>query len=291
MPKLYISPSSQQANLYATGGNEETYMNLVADILCPELTRHGIEWMRNQITNTYVGHIEESNAYQPDYHIAIHTNAGGATARGCTMYCYKPAERPDSLGTKMAYSIYNQLVLITPTEDRGVQDGSKILSEISKTNAPAVLMEIDFHDKVEGSDWIKSHIAEIAQAILIGILSQLGIAYIPVEVPVDYKALYEEQLAINAELNVTIAQQQETIADLTNKNNELSELLVKAQNMIADQAKQIADLNAKCADVTNKYNEVLADINAINGAYDAMDNGENIIVMAENTIANILDKY
>jgi N-acetylmuramoyl-L-alanine amidase len=263
MTKLYISPSSQQSNSYATGGNEETYMNQVADILCPELTRHGIEYMRNKTTNIYVGHIEESNAYNPDYHIAIHTNAGGTTARGCTMYCYKPEERPDSPGTKMAYSIYNQLVLITPTDDRGVQDGSQILSEISKTNAPAVLMEIDFHDKPDGSNWIKSHIPEIAQAILIGILNQLGIAFIPPEPPVDYKALYEEQLAINADLQAQLdaekAKTQQAIDDLNN--------------------------------MTNKYNEVVADMSAIDGAYASMDNAENQIVMAENTIANILDKY
>jgi uncharacterized coiled-coil protein SlyX len=111
-----------------------------------------------------------------------------------------------------------------------------------------------------------------------------GILNVPTEPPVDYKALYEEQLAINAELNATIALQQETIADLTAKNVALSDTLVKAQELIAKQATQISNL-------TNKNNELLSDINAIVGAYDAMDNGENIIVMAEQTVANVLDKY
>jgi len=111
-----------------------------------------------------------------------------------------------------------------------------------------------------------------------------GILNVPTEPLPDYKALYEEQLAINAELNATITQQQETIVDLTAKNVALSDTLVKAQELIAKQATQISNL-------TNKNNELLSDINAIVGAYDAMDNGENIIVMAEQTVANILDKY
>ena len=33
MPKVYISPSLQEYNPYVDGGNEEYYMNLVADAM------------------------------------------------------------------------------------------------------------------------------------------------------------------------------------------------------------------------------------------------------------------
>lgn len=111
-----------------------------------------------------------------------------------------------------------------------------------------------------------------------------GILNVPTTPPLDYKALYEEQLIINENLSAENEQLKATVADLTDKNTTLGLLLVKAQNTISDQSTQITNL-------TNKNNELLADINAIGGAYDAMDNGENIIVMAENTVANILDKY
>lgn len=184
MPKLYISPSSQQANTYANGTNEEIQMNKVADVLCPELTRHGIEWMRNNPANDYNGHIKESDIYKPDYHIAIHSNASGtpgSTVRGCVVFCYKPDFNNPSLGTQMAVKIFNYMSAITPTADRGVRDGSQTLSEIAYTDAPAVLIEVDFHDNLDGANWIVSHINEIAHAILLGILQQLGMEYKPTD--------------------------------------------------------------------------------------------------------------
>ena len=35
MPKIYLGPSTQEQNLYVTGGSEEYYMNLVVDTLEP----------------------------------------------------------------------------------------------------------------------------------------------------------------------------------------------------------------------------------------------------------------
>lgn len=193
MTKLYISPSSQQANIGLGGYIEEVQMNMIADILIPELLRHGLEVMRNNPSNTYAGHVAESDRYHPDYHIAIHSNAGGTTARGCTVYAWKPETYPDRPGALMAKAIYNRLEPLTPTEDRGVRDGSQILSEIADTDHPAVLIEIDFHDKPDGAAWIASHIPEIAHAILLGILDGLGLTYIPAADPaLDYKTLYEQ---------------------------------------------------------------------------------------------------
>lgn len=44
MPKIYLSPSTQENNLYVTGGSEEYYMNLVADALEPYLRASGIRF-------------------------------------------------------------------------------------------------------------------------------------------------------------------------------------------------------------------------------------------------------
>lgn len=182
--KIYLSPSSQEHNAgpAGTGYLEEVYMNRIADILAPELVRHGFELLRNKPENDFHGHITESNRYKPDYHLAIHSNASGAasshTARGCVVYCYKPAD-PTRPGTKLANSIYKRLEQLTPVTDRGVRDGSKILSEIAYTDAPAVLIEVDFHDNLDGATWLMNHIAEIAQAILLGVLDAAGIDFIP----------------------------------------------------------------------------------------------------------------
>ena len=47
MPKVFLSPSTQEWNSYVTGGNEEQYMNLVADAMIPYLTASGISVTRN----------------------------------------------------------------------------------------------------------------------------------------------------------------------------------------------------------------------------------------------------
>ena len=48
MPKIYLSPSAQEFNHYVDGGNEEYYMNLIADAMEPYLTAGGIDFSRNQ---------------------------------------------------------------------------------------------------------------------------------------------------------------------------------------------------------------------------------------------------
>ena len=42
MPKVFLSPSTQEWNQYATSGNEELYMNLLADRMEPYLRSSGI---------------------------------------------------------------------------------------------------------------------------------------------------------------------------------------------------------------------------------------------------------
>ena len=49
MPKVFLSPSTQEWNPYAgsENGNEELYMNLIADRMEPYLRSSGITYVRN----------------------------------------------------------------------------------------------------------------------------------------------------------------------------------------------------------------------------------------------------
>ena len=47
MAFLYLSPSTQEYNPYINTGNEEYYMNLIADQLEPFLRASGISFTRN----------------------------------------------------------------------------------------------------------------------------------------------------------------------------------------------------------------------------------------------------
>lgn len=180
MSKIFISPSSQEANLYVTGGNEEVVMKLIADSLCAELTRHGVEWQRNNRTGIYADHVGQSNLYKPDIHLAVHSNAMGGTssgkARGTEVFCYDPADL-SSVGTQLAQKIYARLSALTPTADRGIKSGKDTMSEIRNTNAPAVLVEIAFHDNPEDAAWIMSHIQDISHTLLLSVLEQFNVPF------------------------------------------------------------------------------------------------------------------
>ena len=47
MPRIYLSPSTQEGNMYVTGGSEEYYMNLVADAMVRYLQANAIQFTRN----------------------------------------------------------------------------------------------------------------------------------------------------------------------------------------------------------------------------------------------------
>lgn len=204
--KLFISPSTQDGNTGPGGYIEAVHMNAIADLLIPELKRHGFIVMRNNRTDTYNGHIAKSKAWGPDYHIAMHSNASGSasshTARGCCVYCRVPLVATDA-GTLMAKALYARFTPITPTADRGVLDGSKTLSEVAYTRN-GVLVEIDFHDTTAGAAWIAAHHEDIAHAYLMGILDRTGVAYIPPPAPPDPEPDPEPEPDPDPELPTTV---------------------------------------------------------------------------------------
>ena len=62
MPIIYLSPSTQEFNPYVGGGNEEYYMNLVADAMEPYLAASGIQFVRNTPEMTAASSITASNS-------------------------------------------------------------------------------------------------------------------------------------------------------------------------------------------------------------------------------------
>ena len=62
MPTIYLSPSIQPYNKYLTEGDEQYWMNRIADDMVPMLEQNGIYVVRNT-PNTSLGQaIRESNA-------------------------------------------------------------------------------------------------------------------------------------------------------------------------------------------------------------------------------------
>ena len=92
MPKIYLSPSLQEYNPYVDGGNEEYYMNLIADAMEPYLNSSGIQFTRNEPSQKLSQAIAQSNAGNYDLHLALHSNAAppalSGQIRGTDVYYY-----------------------------------------------------------------------------------------------------------------------------------------------------------------------------------------------------------
>ena len=144
MPTIYLSPSIQPYNKYLTEGDEQYWMNRIAGDMVPMLEQNGINVVRNT-PNTSLGQaIRESNAGNYDLHLALHSNAG-----------------PSNLAELIA----DELRKIYPDPDLVSTVATTRLAEITKTSAPAVLVEIAYHDNAEDEAWIRNNITVIAEAL------------------------------------------------------------------------------------------------------------------------------
>ena len=178
MPRIFLSPSLQESNPYVGGGNEEYYMNLVADAMEPYLRASGIEFDRNNPTSTLSQTIAESNAGDYDLHVALHSNASPEASKGqnkgVQVYYYPTSSNGKRLADIMAddykeiYPDPNDITVIPTTS----------LAEVRRTKAPAVLIETAFHDNPEDADWIRSNIDNIARSVSKSIADYLGVPFV-----------------------------------------------------------------------------------------------------------------
>lgn len=178
MPTIYLSPSTQEFNPYVDGsGNEEYYMNLIADAMIPYLEATGINYVRNTPEMTAASSIRASNAGNYDLHLALHSNAAGAgnsgNVRGTEVYYF-----PNSAnGQRAAEIIANNLKLIYPLPDRVRTVPTTTLGEVTRTRAPSVLIEYAYHDNVEDAAWIRNNIEEIAQNTVLSLADYFDIPF------------------------------------------------------------------------------------------------------------------
>lgn len=158
MPKIYLSPSTQEFNPYNGGGNEEQYMNLIADAMVPYLNSSGIAFTRNTPNMTAATSINASNSGNYDLHLALHSNAAAGTnsgnIRGSEVYYY-----PESTeGRRAAEILANNLKLIYPLPGNVKTVSTTTLGEVTRTKAPSVLIEFAYHDNAQDADWIRNNI-------------------------------------------------------------------------------------------------------------------------------------
>lgn len=167
MPKIYLSPSTQEYNEYVIGGTEEEYMNLLADAMEPYLIAAGIDFDRNTPDMTARTSIEQANKTGGyDFYLALHSNAApeefAGMLRGPDVY-YNPA-KPES--RRAAELIADELRKIYPDPQLVDTLPTDYLGEVLRPNFPAVLVEVAYHDNPEDAQWIVDNIDPIARALV-----------------------------------------------------------------------------------------------------------------------------
>ena len=176
MPTIYLSPSTQEFNPYNGGGNEEFYMNLIADAMEPYLASSGIQFVRNTPQMTAASSIAASNSGVYDLHFALHSNATGSgdgSVRGSEVY-YNP-NRADS--KRFAEIVAKNLKLIYPIPQNVRTVPTTTLGEVVRTKAPGVLVEIAYHDNAEDAQWIRDNIELIAANLVVSLTEYFGIPF------------------------------------------------------------------------------------------------------------------
>ena len=178
MPKIFLSPSTQEWNQYVTGGNEEEYMNLLADRMEPYLRSSGITYVRNDPSRNVVGAISDSNAGNFDVHLALHSNAAperlAGKLRGIDIY-FSPSSYDSE---RLATIIANNLKSIYPLPDKTRAVPTTSLGEVTQTRAVAVLCELGYHDNVEDVTWLKNNLEAIAANLVQSLCDYFGIPFV-----------------------------------------------------------------------------------------------------------------
>ena len=179
MPTIYLSPSTQEWNQYVTGsGSEEYNMNLLADALVPYLLSNGIQYKRNRPEMTAGSSIREANQGTYDLYLALHSNGAPeghyGEERGIIAFYY-PGSRQ---GQRAAELIAQELRKIYPLPNKVTTRSTTTLGEVAQSNAPAVLVEIGYHDNYSDALWLEGHWDAIAQQLARALTEFFGLPFI-----------------------------------------------------------------------------------------------------------------
>ncbi len=189
MPTIYLSPSLQEYNPYVDGGNEEYYMNLITDEMIPFLRSSGIQYVRNEPSQRLSQAIAQSNQGNYDLHLAIHSNAApqslAGKIQGTDVYYYATSTQ----GKRAADIIAQNFKEIYPNPSLVKAVPTTTLAELKQTKAPAVLIEVAYHDNVQDAQWIRDNIENIARNLVMSLTEYFGIPFVEPITPQDGTAI------------------------------------------------------------------------------------------------------
>lgn len=178
MPEVFLSPSTQEFNSYVIGGNEEMYMNMLADEMEPFLRASSVRFVRNDPDRQVNGAISDSNQGNYDVHLALHSNAAPdnlrGRLRGIDIY-YAPTSE---LSRRLAVITANNLRTIYPLPEKTRIMPAVNLGEVLRTRAVAILAEIGYHDNYSDAVWLTDNLRKIAMNLVQSLCDYFAVDFI-----------------------------------------------------------------------------------------------------------------
>ena len=162
MPIIYLSPSTQENNLYVTGGTEEEWMNRLADAMVPYLSASGIRYVRNTPDMTALSSIRASNAGTYDLHLALHSNAAPEGRYG---------------------QVRGVLVFYFPGSIQG-QEAANLIADNLKTVYPLPnKVRAEPTTSIGDATWVKHNLDPIARSIVLALTEYFALPFLEPQPP------------------------------------------------------------------------------------------------------------
>lgn len=184
---LVIAYSQQRKNLCKCGDVEQDHMFIIANYLynimimdsrfncyiIPKLPAapDGVENLKTDNARLTKS-INMSNEFirvngNVGYHLELHSDSGGYK-KGCSgLYLSEK-------GKNFLLPIIKELADLTPFKDGNLLYYRNDLSALKRTTAVAGVIEVSFHDTIEGAKWIHENMNSIAVRLANGIYKSLG---------------------------------------------------------------------------------------------------------------------
>ena len=188
MYKVFLSPSNQYDNVYAYGNTTEgVQCGKIADACKIALERSGVDvmLMHDEDMQTKCA---ESNKFDADLHVPIHTNAFNGKVMGTRMFCYNSGK-----GMAACKAIFARVAPLSPGTSENIQVNQN-LYEVRVPAAPTSYIECEFHDTVDGAKWIVENTVLIGEAIAHGICDYFGVTFKEPEQPKPAKPVTTDTL-------------------------------------------------------------------------------------------------
>jgi len=180
VPAIYLSPSVQEGNPFITGGSEEYFMNRIADSMVPYLRASDIGFSRNNPGETLAEIIEKSNAGNFELHLALYSNSSPENMKGVLQGPDVYFFTASSDGRRAADIFAENLKKVYPNPKFVTVIPSTIMAELRKAEAPAILIQIAYHDNGTDAAWIGENVDAIGKNLAMSAAEYLDV---PFEMP------------------------------------------------------------------------------------------------------------